>query len=72
MSDEITELKVNVAVLKTQVEHLTTAVETLTNAVVELTALANKGKGSLWMVLTIGGILGALLGNVKTLVGFLR
>lgn len=37
----------------------------------ELLALANQGKGSLWMFLTLAGVVGAVLSKLFTVAGWL-
>lgn len=37
----------------------------------ELLALANQGKGSLWMFLTLAGVLGAVLSKFLTAIGWI-
>jgi hypothetical protein len=32
-----------------------------------LVALANQGKGSIWMFITLGGVVGALISNITSL-----
>ena len=72
---EVVTMIADVAVLKKQVEHLTAMLEKQ-NAVLErqdrvleeLVALANKGKGSLWMFIALGGIIGAAVTNFKSLI----
>lgn len=65
-----------VAVLKTQVKHLTDMLhdqkrilENQDKILSELMAMANRGKGSLYMFMALGGFLGALLSNLKALIG---
>lgn len=68
-----------IAVLKTQVKHLTDllhdqkrTLEKQDLILAQLTEMANKGKGSLWMLLALGGFIGAVVSNVSTIVGFFK
>lgn len=68
-----------IAVLKTQVKHLTDllhdqkrTLEKQDLILAQLTDLAARGKGSLWMLLAIGGFVGAIVSNISTVVGFFK
>lgn len=73
MSSEIDgHMLAEVAVLKTQVKHLTDmlheqkrTLESQNEVLKELMAMANKGKGSLWMFMAMGGIIGAVISNIQ-------
>lgn len=80
MSNEVpTQLSVDVAILKTEIKHLTDLIHeqkrVLSNQdqiLQELVAMANKGKGSLWMFIVLGGIIGAVISNLKIIVSFFQ
>jgi hypothetical protein len=66
-----------VAVLKEQVRHLTDLLEKQERVLheqdkilKELVALAERGKGSLWMFITLGGLLGAVMSNFRGVIQF--
>lgn len=66
--DSLAELKAKSAVLETKVTLLIERDASKQRAIEELVADKNKGKGALWMLVTIGGLVGALLSNLKTLI----
>lgn len=64
-----------VEVLKEQVKHLTQLLEKQElvlreqdKVLKELVALAERGKGSLWMFVALGGVVGAIVTNFKSIV----
>lgn len=61
MDLEVVELKVTVATLIVKVESLSKTVEDQNKSIQSLLELANKGKGSLWLLMSLGGIIGFLL-----------
>lgn len=68
-----------IAVLKTQVKHLTDllhdqkrTLEKQDAILAQLTDLAAKGKGSLWMLFALGGFIGAIVSNISTIVGMVK
>jgi prefoldin subunit 5 len=73
------EMAKDVAVLKEQIKHLTDMMHELKRATEKqdhvldsLIEMANKGKGSLWMLLAIGGFIGAVVSNISTIVTFFK
>lgn len=71
--EQIIELLNNVAVLTSRVETLTTTVQRQDDEIKKLVALAEQGKGSVWMLMAVGGVVGAALSNAKAIVAaFIR
>ena len=71
--EQMIELLNNVAVLTARVEQLTSTVKQQDDEIRKLVALAEQGKGSVWMLMAVGGVVGAFLSNAKTiLTAFLR
>lgn len=69
------QMTADVAAMKVEIKHLTDmlhdqkrVLEKQDKILEELVAMANKGKGSLWMFLLIGGIVGSLISNIKSVV----
>ena len=72
-TEQIIELLNNVAVLSSRVEQLTATVQQQDQEIRKLIAMAEQGKGSVWMLMVVGGFVGALLSNAKTLIAaFIR
>lgn len=69
-TEQIIALLSDVAVMKTQLHKLTEQVADQEAEVKKLVLLAERGKGSFWMLLTIGGVAGAAIANIKTLFAF--
>lgn len=71
--EQMIELLNQVAVLTSRVEALTDTVRKQEDEIKKLVAMAEQGKGSVWMLMAIGGVVGAALSNAKTLVAaFIR
>lgn len=71
--DQMIELLNNVAVLTQRVQTLTETVQRQDDEIRKLVALAEQGKGSVWMLMAVGGVVGAALSNAKTIVAaFIR
>lgn len=71
--DQMIELLNTVAVLASKVELLTKTVHDQEVEIRKLIDLAERGKGSVWMLMAVGGVVGAALTNLKTLVAaFIR
>lgn len=68
---ELMGLHVAIGVLTTKVEELTTKTDRQDRILEDLVALANQGKGSMWILVTLGGAAGAILGNLKTIAALL-
>ena len=68
---ELMGLHVAIGVLTTKVEELTTKTDKQDRILEDLVALANQGKGSMWILVTLGGAAGAILGNLKTIAALL-
>lgn len=65
---ELMGLHVAIGVLTTRVEDLTNKTDKQDRILEELVALANQGRGSMWILVTLGGLVGAVMSNIKTLV----
>lgn len=77
MSDNI--MLADLAALKTQVIFITKLIEKQdiilekqSDALRELQDLANKGKGSIWMFLALGGFVGSVVTNLEYFIKLLR
>jgi prefoldin subunit 5 len=65
--EQIIQLFSQLAQLNTRIEELSRRVKEQESSIEELVALANKGKGSVWILMAIGGLIGAMMANIKTL-----
>ena len=65
-TEQIIDLLADVAVMKEQLKKLTTQVAEQEAEVRKLVLFAERGKGSFWMLLTIGGVAGAVITNFKS------
>lgn len=68
--DQIIALLSDVAVMKTELKNLTTQVSDQEAELRKLVLFAERGKGSFWMLLTIGGVVGAAITNFKAILSF--
>lgn len=68
---ELMGLHVAIGVLTRRVEDLTEKTSKQDSVLENLVALANQGKGSMWILVTLGGVVGALASNVKTIAAIL-
>ena len=68
---ELMGLHVAVGVLTTKVEELTNKTDKQDRILEDLVALANQGKGSMWILVSLGGVVGAIIGNLKTIAAIL-
>lgn len=68
---ELINLHVAIGVLTNSVEELTRKTTKQDHILEELVALANQGRGSMWLLVTLGGFTGAILGNLKTIAALL-
>lgn len=64
---ELLQLLTAVAVLTEQVKTLSQKTERQDKILEELVALANQGRGSMWILVALGGFAGAVLGNLKAI-----
>lgn len=64
---ELMGLHVAIGVLTRRVEELTEKTSRQDRVLEDLVALANQGKGSMWILVTLGGAVGAILSNLKTI-----
>jgi len=69
--EQMIELLNNVAVLTQRVQMLTDTVQRQDDEIRKLVALAEQGKGSVWMLMAVGGFVGAVLSNAKAIVAAL-
>lgn len=71
--EQLVELLNQVAVLTSRVEALTNTVKEQEGEIKKLVAMAEQGKGSVWMLMAVGGVVGATLSNAKALLAaFIR
>lgn len=68
---ELINLHVAIGILTTRVGELAAKTEKQDRILEELVALANQGRGSMWILVALGGFTGAVLSNVKTLAALL-
>lgn len=68
---ELMGLHVAIGVLTRRVEDLTEKTSKQDRVLEDLVALANQGKGSMWILVTLGGVVGALMSNIKTIASIL-
>lgn len=66
--DQLLSLITTVATLAERVKTLADQVEKQEVEIKNLVALANRGKGSVWILMGVGGAAGALLANVKAFI----
>lgn len=66
-TQQIIDLLSDVAVMKNQLHKLTEQVADQEAEVRKLVLFAERGKGSFWMLLTLGGFLGAAITNFKSI-----
>lgn len=68
---ELIGLHVAVGNLATKIEELTIKTGRQDRILEDLVALANQWKGSMWILVTLGGVVGALMSNIKTIAAIL-
>lgn len=66
----VEDLKISVAILAERVDRLIESNKTQDSQLDKLVELANKGKGSWWILTVIGAIVGFILANLKHIVRF--
>jgi len=72
MDDEFkTSVIAKQAVLETKVEQLLLADKAKQELIDTLIADSNRNKGALWVLVTIGGLAGAFISNLKSIASFL-
>ncbi len=71
MDVDVSDLKIAVAVLTQRIETLADIVDKQGKYIEELLVLSNKGKGAAWILIGMGGILGALASKLLPLVPLL-
>lgn len=71
MDVDVAELKIAVAVMADRIEALTRTVDKQAKCIEELLTLSNKGKGAAWILIGMGGIVGALLSKLLPFVPLL-
>ena len=69
-TEQIITLLADVAVMRAQLKKLTDEVADQEAEIKKLVLLAERGKGSFWMLITAGGIVGALITNIRTITSF--
>ena len=60
MDNDLIELKIAVGIMTAQIAALTKIVERQSRDMEDLITLANKGKGAYWILITLGGLAGAI------------
>lgn len=64
---ELINLHVAIGVLTTRVTELAIKTDKQDKILEDLVALANQGRGSMWILVALGGLVGAVVSNLKTL-----
>ena len=77
MDPEVIELKVDMAKVLEQLKAVTKTLEAQDRMIEDqgkkiatLISLADQGRGSVWMLITVGGFIGAVISNAKGLLQF--
>lgn len=68
MDADLVELKIAFAVMADRVADLTKTVEKQGKFIEDLVTLSNKGRGAAWILIGMGGILGAILSKLLPLI----
>lgn len=68
MDVDVAELKIAVAVMADRIEALTKTVDKQGKYIEELLELSNKGRGAAWILIGMGGIVGALVSKLLPLI----
>lgn len=71
MDPELVKLQIAIATLTERVGTMAKIIESQGKIIEELVALANKGKGSAWVLIGLGSIAGAAITNLKSIFPFL-
>lgn len=77
MDQEVVELKVTLARVLERLDAMNRTMSTQEEIIekqgeqiAKLVSLADQGRGSIWMLLTVGGFIGALISNTKAILSF--
>lgn len=77
MDPEIIELKITIARILERLEHMAKTLEeqdkllaTQGTQIAKLISLADQGRGSVWMLITVGGFVGMIISNAKNILKF--
>ena len=77
MDQEVVELKVTLARVLERLDAMNRTmsiqeeiIEKQGEQISKLVSLADQGRGSIWMLLTVGGFIGALISNAKAILSF--
>lgn len=77
MDPEVIEMKVNLARVLERLDSMSKTLEAQDEMIKEqgakiatLISLADQGKGSVWMLITVGGFIGAIVTNAKGILQF--
>lgn len=77
MDRDFVEMQKTLAVVLERLAHMTRTLEYQDTMIAEqnrkvtaLISMADRGKGSIWMLITLGGIIGALITNGKSILQF--
>lgn len=77
MDQEVVELKVTLARVLERLDAMNRTMSTQEEIIekqgeqiAKLVSLADQGRGSIWMLLTVGGFIGAVISNAKAILSF--
>lgn len=77
MDQEVVELKVTLARVLERLDAMNRTmsiqeeiIEKQGEQISKLVSLADQGRGSIWMLLTVGGFIGAVVSNAKAILSF--
>ena len=77
MDPEVIEMKVTLARVLERLDSMSKTLEAQDemikeqgNKIATLVSLADQGKGSIWMLLAVGGFIGAVISNAKAILQF--
>lgn len=71
MDKDMAEMKIALAVMSDRVAALTKTVEAQGKYIEDLVTLSNKGKGAAWILIGMGGIVGALAAKLLPIIPLL-
>lgn len=77
MDSDIVQLKIDMGVLierirgiQVTLDNQDAIIKTQTDQIAQLVSLADQGRGSIWMLLAVGGVVGAIISNAKSILKF--
>lgn len=65
--EQLLSLFTSIATLTEQVKQLNETVQQQDQEIKKLISMAEQGKGSVWMLMAVGGVLGAIISHAKAL-----